>query len=49
MKDYERLYDRLSREKRPLAKPRERVGAPDQARHREKKVGDATALEEAEI
>jgi sterol desaturase/sphingolipid hydroxylase (fatty acid hydroxylase superfamily) len=34
--DYERLYDRISREKRPLAKLRERVEAPDQARHCEK-------------
>lgn len=34
--DYERLYDRVSREKRPLAKLRERVEAPDQVRHCEK-------------
>jgi hypothetical protein len=34
--DYERLYDRISREKRPLAKLRERVEAPDQARHCER-------------
>ena len=34
--DCERLYDRVSREKRPLAKLRERVEAPDQVRHCEK-------------